>query len=264
MIFLFAGTSEGRQAAKLLQNEDKEFLCFVATEQGVELLQKEGVSRGKIHCGPLDMAQIRQLIAKERPGTIIDATHPYAVNISKALINICKELQLALVRIERTELKRVDNKLVYSVPDVASAASLACKLGQTIFLTIGSKAAGVFAEIALARGNRIVTRVMPSDGSISKCLDAGFSRKNILTGYGPFSLEENIKDFQDHQVDVIVTKDSGAEGGVQEKIDAALKLGIKIILIERPPNPYNNLSSYNITIVSRVIGLRSDPNLPGV
>lgn len=256
MIFVFAGTSEGRQAAKLLQDNDKDIIAFVTTRQGVELLQKEGISGEKIHCGRLDLSRIKELIEGRKPDMLVDATHPFAVNISKSLIRISEEQQLALVRIERPRLKQANDPMVYGVPDVASAADLASELGQNIFLTIGSKAAGEFAKIAMPRNKRVITRVMPSDESVNKCLDAGFDADNILTGYGPFSLEDNIKDFQDYHIDVIVTKDSGVEGGVQEKIDAALQLSIKVVLIERPPDPYKNISSPNITTISAITNLK--------
>lgn len=250
MIFLFAGTSEGRQTAKLLQDEDKDFLVFVTTGQGAELLQKEGISSEKIHFGPLDAGQIEQLIDRRKPVTLIDATHPYAVNISKILIELSRIKNLNLIRIERPELYRVNNELITVVPDVRSAALIASNLGQTIFLTIGSKAAGEFAKTALPGKRKIVTRVMPSEESVRKCVEAGFASEDIITGYGPFSLEDNKRDFHSHRVDVIVTKDSGAEGGLQEKIDAALQLDIKVVLIQRPPSPYSNASSKNITIIS--------------
>lgn len=256
MLFLFAGTSEGRRAAKLLHREGRQFLCFVTTGQGAELLRKEGIPEENIRRGPLDELQIIELIDQQRPDTLIDATHPYAINISKSLITIAHERRLALVRIERPLQKYPDSDLIHKVPGITSAACLASELGQTIFLTIGSKAAGEFAKIALAAGKRIVTRVMPSEESIRKCLDAGFNSENILTGYGPFSTQDNIKDFQDHHVDVVVTKDSGSSGGVREKIDAAFQLGIKIVLIERPTDPYRNALSPNITIIPDAANLK--------
>lgn len=256
MIFLFAGTLEGKQAAKLLQNNGKDFLVFVTTSQGAALLLKEGISRNKIHCGPLDKMQIKKLIEQKESALLIDATHPYAVNISRTLISVSQELGLPLIRIERAELKRMNSKLIHSVPDVRSSAIKACELGQTIFLTIGSKSVGEFVEIALAKGKRIVTRVMPSRESIKKCLDVGFLKGNILIGYGPFSLDDNIRDFRDYHVDVIVTKDSGVEGGVQEKIDVAIELGIKVVLIQRPRNPYSNFSTQNVVIINGIADLK--------
>lgn len=253
MILLFAGTHEGREAACSLKDSGKEFIASVATKQGAQLLKK---SLGDINnnmsilCGPLDREQIESIVDIHNVATIIDATHPFAINISKNLIDVAVEREVQLIRIERPRLKLTESHLIEPVADVTSAAELACNLGETLFLTIGSKAAYEFAEIALKAGKKIVTRVMPSGESINKCLDAGFKRENIITGLGPFTKEHNISDFKKYKVDVVISKDSGAEGGLQEKVDAAAELGKKIVLIERPPNPYNNQNKKNINIVS--------------
>ena len=74
-------------------------------------------------------------------------------------------------------------------------------------------------------------RVYSSPENALICRDHGFT--DIISGNGPFSEYENTRDFEG--CDILVTKDSGKEGGFSEKISAAHKLGMKIIIIKRPP-----------------------------
>ncbi|WP_049962636.1 precorrin-6A/cobalt-precorrin-6A reductase [Ruminococcus sp. HUN007] len=73
-------------------------------------------------------------------------------------------------------------------------------------------------------------RVYDSPENAEKCRSCGFT--DIITGKGPFSEYENIRDFEG--CDILVTKDSGKAGGFAEKMSAARKLGMQIIVIERP------------------------------
>jgi precorrin-3B C17-methyltransferase len=55
---------------------------------------------------------------------------------------------------------------------------------------------------------------------------------------GPFSTELNVALWSNWKVDCVVTKESGDAGGFQSKVDAARKLGIPLIVVERPKMSY--------------------------
>jgi precorrin-6x reductase len=75
---------------------------------------------------------------------------------------------------------------------------------------------------------------LPGDKSVAKCLSAGFESEQIITGVGPFSVEENERLWDSLGVNVVVTKESGREGGFPEKVEAAKRLGIALVVVERP------------------------------
>ena len=78
---------------------------------------------------------------------------------------------------------------------------------------------------------RLVVRVLTVSASEERCREFGI--KNVITGKGPFSYEENLKHFGACDVTYLVTKDGGKMGGFKEKLDAAEKMGIKVLLVRR-------------------------------
>ncbi len=71
-------------------------------------------------------------------------------------------------------------------------------------------------------------------GSIDTCRRAGIPGENIVSGRGPFSVEENLKVINKYGIGVLVTKDSGVAGGVPEKLEAARVAGCRVIIVQRP------------------------------
>ena len=105
---------------------------------------------------------------------------------------------------------------------------------EAYLLTTGAKEAACFAPLARRCPERVFLRVLPGEESIRKCAEAGFLTENILTGRGPYTVEENVQVMKVHRIRFLVTKDGGAEGGYPEKLAAAWLLGAKVILIRRP------------------------------
>ena len=77
-------------------------------------------------------------------------------------------------------------------------------------------------------------RVLPLTQSILSCEEAGVPHRNIIAIQGPFSEELNKAVINEFEINVMITKDSGATGGFPEKIHAARDCGIPVIVITRP------------------------------
>jgi precorrin-6x reductase len=65
-------------------------------------------------------------------------------------------------------------------------------------------------------------------------VQAGFTQETLLCLRPPFSREFNRSILREYKVEVLVTKASGAAGGVVEKVMAAQDLGLKTLMIRRP------------------------------
>jgi precorrin-6x reductase len=102
-------------------------------------------------------------------------------------------------------------------------------------LTLGAKQLKHFAPL-LGRLT-IYARILPSPVSLRQALEFGFAEENLVRLRPPFSIEQNRELFRRGQVDVLVTKASGREGGVVEKVTAARELGMNILMIRRPEPP---------------------------
>jgi len=80
----------------------------------------------------------------------------------------------------------------------------------------------------------LFARVLPSLDSIQKCLDLGLKQENIIAMQGTFSKNFNKALMEEYNISLIITKESGETGGTPSKINAALELGINIVLVTRP------------------------------
>ena len=88
-------------------------------------------------------------------------------------------------------------------------------------------------------------RVLDNDESREALAKLGYTPNQVIFGRGPFSLEQNLEHLKQCAADVLVTKDSGIEGGLLEKLEVASKLGCQVVVVARPEEP--NDSSDTVT-----------------
>ena len=231
-ILIFGGTTEGREISHLLAERGAQVLVCVATEYGRE---EQGKAPGiTVLTGRKDRTAILSLL--EGADLCIDATHPYAENISRTLRDACDAAGVPLRRLRRRE-SAADGIQVADAP--AAAALLAQERGN-ILLTTGSKELGAFSAI---EPQRLYPRVLPSHESLSACEAAGIPHRNILAMQGPFSQELNEALIRQYHIAWVVTKDGGAAGGFPEKARAAETTGAELIVLCRPEDQGEDLAS---------------------
>jgi precorrin-6A/cobalt-precorrin-6A reductase len=161
---------------------------------------------------------------------VLDATHPFAARITCIAHSVCARLGVPYVRYERPDWTPPPGTLFADT--FVEAAEMLPALGRRIMLTIGAKQLKHFARLH----DKLVlfARILPVAVSREQALAAGFTMERILCLRPPFSHALNLGLFQEHNTDVLVTKASGALGGVVEKVTAAFELGMKVLMIRRP------------------------------
>lgn len=227
-IVIFAGTTEGRRIAEALRGR-AEIRCHVATDYGREEAPEEG--EGLTVCqGRLDENEIEEMLKREKPCICADCTHPYAEIITENIRNACEETGTEYMRVVR-DVTEMAGKIT-RVGSIGEAASyLAGKKGN-ILLTTGSKELEPFTAIE-DYGERVFPRVLPSEWAVGRCVELGFSGRNIIAMQGPFSVEMNTALIHMTGAAFLVTKDGGKAGGCPEKIAAAEACGIETVLVGR-------------------------------
>jgi precorrin-6A/cobalt-precorrin-6A reductase len=168
---------------------------------------------------------------------VLDATHPFAVRITRIAHAVCGRLGMPLVRYERPDWTPPAGTRL--VDTFAAAAETLLTLGKKrVFMTIGAKQLKHFAHMH----ERVLlwARILPSVASLEQAVVAGFSPDRILCLRPPFSREFNRAILKEFRIDTLVTKASGREGGVEEKVSAALDVGAEVVMIRRPANGDNN------------------------
>ncbi|MCL2632227.1 MAG: precorrin-6A reductase [Coriobacteriia bacterium] len=231
-LLIFGGTSEGHQLAKLLAEAGHSVALSVATDYGRDLAESiVGSQTGlTVIAGRLSQEQMVELFTSERFDKIIDATHPYATVVTENI-----KAAAAAVNIEYFRLLRpagqVSDGVTY-VNTVQAAVEILENSAESILLTIGSKELEPFTQL-INYAERCFVRILPMLDSLQKTLDLGFQASHLICMQGPFSKEINTAMLKSSQAGWLVTKDSGDIGGFEDKISAALALGVQVIVISR-------------------------------
>jgi len=225
-VLLFGGTAEGRQLACWLQDRQLPFTVCVATEYGGALLPEGLPAR----VGRLDREEIQALITQEHYGIVVDATHPYAAEVSRNIRGASEAAGVPCLRVLRQSQE--EGVPCRRAGNMAEAAELLESLPGNVLLTTGSKELHYFAKPGLVE--RCCPRVLPMEDSLHRCLTLGFPPAHIICMQGPFSKELNVAMLRQFDVRTMVTKDTGGYGGFREKAGAAREAGCELLVVERP------------------------------
>lgn len=244
-VLIFAGTTEGRRLTEYLGSNGVKVHSCVVTEYGRALITEN--DNIEISSDRLGMDGMCRLM-KEYP-LVIDATHPYAVIVTEHIKEACSSTGAEYVRLLRPEGVHNDNLII--VPDIDSAVEYLKDKPGNIFVTTGSKEASKYTPIK----DRVFVRVLPNVDSLRKCNEAGFEGKNIICMQGPFTEELNYGMLKQIDARYIVTKDSGQPGGFGEKVSAARKAGVKIILVGRPTEECGLSFDETVSMLSKRFGI---------
>ena len=222
MIWIIGGTSEAKQLVSILKGK-KEFVATVATCSGAEMLRDQQPIVGR-----MDYGEMVQFIREKSIDTVVDMSHPYALEVTRNARAASAETGAAYIRFVR---KSTDIEDCIYIESIEKCASFLEGVRGCIFFTTGIKNIRDFEKV---RGtNRFIYRVLPSVFSIQECVERGIRMEDIIAILGPVSEDMNYQMFRDYKADYVVMKDSGKEGGTMEKINACKKLGITPIVISR-------------------------------
>lgn len=223
-VFLFGGTAEGHELARRLAEAGLTVTCSVATDYGRELLEPQpGLT---VLTGRMDQNAMEAEM-KKGYDQVVDATHPYAAQVSENIRAAAKAAGLPYARLLRPREEAGD---VLWADSPSDAARILANLPGNLLLTTGSKDLAVFTAFR----DRMWVRVLPSLDSLKHALDLGYPAAHIICMQGPFSLEMNLATLRAMDGKVLVTKDTGKPGGFLEKAEAARQANAKLLVIRRP------------------------------
>lgn len=241
MILVLAGTSEGRKIVEALADKGYQVLAAASTPYGGSLLATCGAK--EIIDRPLTEKDLSCLLCRKEINAVVDATHPFATQITRLASSLADEKGIPYFRFSRPELVLPDYPSLFAVEGFKEAAEVACKLGEVIFLTTGSKNLDVFVSEARKQGRRLVVRILPEPEVLESCLKKGLSPHDLIAMQGPFNSELNKALLRYFKASVLVTKESGRTGGTDSKIEAAMELGIPVVVVLRPKEPDSGIVS---------------------
>lgn len=234
---LFAGTTEGRKLCEYLTGKNCDTYVYVTTEYGRELLpQADNVH---IHTGRMDEADMLKELEAKKPYIVIDATHPYATQVTHNIKNVCDSKNISYVRVLREDndkkqgLKSDNITYVKSIKDVVELLNSEQHNSKNILMTTGSKNIPEYVYITDYK-ERVYLRLLPNPCMLQSAIEAGIMLSHLIGMQGPFSQELNEAVIRQFNIGVLVTKESGSNGGYEEKVSATENTGIDCIVIKRP------------------------------
>lgn len=231
LFWIIAGTSEARSLIAKLSAYDVNIYASVATSYGESLLNS--YPNLKIVRKRMQYQEMLEFLQQHRPDCVIDATHPYAQIVTQNIACACKDTNTDFLRLCRAESSYGDE--IIHVDSTAAAVDFLRNTSGHIFLSTGSKELQEFCKLPNYQ-ERIHARILPMLEGLSKAIELGFKPSNIICMQGPFSQELNKAMLQASSAAYLVTKSSGSSGGFVEKLDAAAELGVKTVVIGRPPD----------------------------
>lgn len=226
---VFAGTTEGYALCEFLAENRVSVYACAATEYGGSLLQENEFLH--VSAGRLKTEDMEELFRKENPEIVLDATHPYAAEVTKNIRTACESAGVLYQRILRPEGEK-NSEAIYVESTEEATAFLSGTEGN-IFLTTGSKELAKFTGIPDYK-ERLFARVLSIPSVIRSCAELGIEGKHLIGMQGPFSAEINEAMLRQFQCSYLVTKDTGLAGGFPEKMEACQRCGVTPVIIGRP------------------------------
>ncbi|MCK1650959.1 cobalt-precorrin-6A reductase [Bradyrhizobium sp. 149] len=166
-------------------------------------------------------------IRRENVTHVIDATHPFAAEMSRNAVVACAETGTPLIALERAPWAKEPGDNWIEIADVSAAVAALPEAAENVFLAIGRQHIAPFAT--KPQHAYTLRFVDPPDAPLPFAAD-------VIVSRGPFTLEGELEMMRARGITWIVARNSGGDGA-RAKIDAARRLGLPVVMISRPQLP---------------------------
>ena len=168
-----------------------------------------------------------EYLKQEEIDLVVDATHPFARNISDHAAAACLIAGVPELIVARPPWSPAPGDQWLEVDGFEQAADLLPRVAARVFLTTGPGMIEAFSQVTdvwfLVRMFQPPVGVLP------------LTRYAIVTARPPFTVKRERALFHEHKIDTLVTKQSG--GPLDAKLSAARDVGARVVMIRRPQPP---------------------------
>ena len=257
-VFIFSGTTEGRSLATWLASKGVMVHVRVATDYGADVMEPDDNIDVQVgSCGGAE--GIARVISENMYEIVVDATHPYATTVSKHIREGCQQAGAEYIRLRREDSDVSDDDIV-TVDTVSDAVDYLKDREGVILAATGSKELDRYTAIPDYR-ERVVARVLSTMDSVKRAVELGFEGRNLICAQGPFPEDVNYATLRQIDARYLVTKDSGTVGGYEEKVRAARRAGVTVVLVRKPDDsghPYDEVMS----MLEQRLGIPHEETVP--
>lgn len=245
-ILILGGTTEASSLARRLAATPER---FAVTTSLAGRTTSPAPLPGEVRIGGFGGADgLARYLRETGTDAVVDATHPFAARMPWNASEACARTVTPLLRLERPAWEPGPEDRWTSVPDLGAAAA-ALAGSRRIFLTTGRQELEPFS-------------IHPDKWFLIRSIEPPdpfpLPRAEIVLAKGPFTVPEEEALMAAHAVDTLVTKNSGAQA-TAAKLEAARRLGLRVVMVERPPKPDGHRAA---TIAQALDWLDALPSTP--
>lgn len=226
-ILLLGGTTEASRLARALCDAGLEAVFSYAGRTDAPVAQPLPVRVGGFGGAEGLAAYLRG----EGISHVVDATHPFAAQMSRNAIAACKETGIPLIALERPAWTPGPGDDWHAVADIPSAVAALPQAPARVFLAIGKQTLAPFA--AKPQHHYLLRLVDPPE------MPLPLPQTSVVIARGPFDAAGDTALMRAHGITHIVAKNAGG-AGAEAKLAAARALRLPVILIDRPALPPRN------------------------
>ncbi|HEY2041662.1 MAG TPA: cobalt-precorrin-6A reductase [Jatrophihabitans sp.] len=221
-VLILGGTSQARGLAELLDRlPDVSVISSLAGR-----VKEPARPVGEVRIGGFGGADgLAGWLRHNGIDALVDATHPFAVTMSRTAAEVSCELGLPMLVLTRPGWSAQPGDRWLRVPTLTAAAEALADLGKRVLLTTGRNDLAPFRAL---ESHWFLIRTV--DPPAPEDLPA---RSEVLLARGPFAVAAEIALMESRQIDVLVTKDSGGDA-TSAKLEAARQLAIPVVMVDRP------------------------------
>lgn len=226
-VLILGGTTEARELATLAAQRWGARVDVITSLAGRTTTPVEvaGTARRGGFGGAAGLADY---IRRENVDVLVDATHPFAAQISRHAAEAAAAAKVAHLVLTRPPWRPTPADCWIDVADAAQGAARIPALGRRVWLTVGSADLDAFA--ALTGAWFLIRRVEPPSTPLP------LRDYELVLGRGPFTLENERALLATHRIDALVCRASGGDA-TRAKLHAAREACLPVVMIRRPPAP---------------------------
>ncbi|MFB8787293.1 MAG: cobalt-precorrin-6A reductase [Potamolinea sp.] len=239
-LWLIGGTTESATLALAIASLGLPCIVTVTTTAAEALYPK--IPTLQVWVGRLDTNQLKQFVQQQQIAAVLDASHPYAVEISRMVIQAAAQQQIPYLRFERQAVdSQTDTSQVIFLDSFETLLAGDYLYQQRVLLTVGYKALPLF--VSWQERSSLFARILPAVTSLEVAIASGFSADRIIALRPPVNAELEKALWRHWEISLVVTKASGVAGGEDVKRFVAAELEIPLVIISRPVVEYPQQTS---------------------
>lgn len=243
-LWVVGGTSESISLALQLQEQGVPLVITVTTESARHNYGSDALTQVEVARFQTDTA-LRDWLTEQGVTGILDASHPFAIEISQRAIRVAQTLNISYLRFERSPVMAYQSTHVTEFDQGLQSLSQTLLAGHRVLLTVGSQALPEFMRWHECA--EFYARILPSESALKMAIQSGFRRDHLIAFQPPLSFEMECALWRHWKISLVITKASGLAGGEDIKRRVAHELGVPLVVLKRPKVDYPWMTQSTVT-----------------